>query len=468
MITDNIYGRKAGYKPSRKPILKVYDYDNSNLDPELKRLKYVMIKGDNPDNREYCYWNSSVARSMSTITSATIFGDGLRVRCPNNEAKNIISGWNKEINVNGKSIEDYYDSSWIDEINHAGSFWRVDSIKDLAYKLDIQRLDPKTIIKLKDPKYAWVKYLQEVGNFKAYRSKAAFYANASKYDNLYAPRYPYATKAIHIQDEPGVLLRTSFFIRPPISAVTQYIAYKRFILYFMRKYAQRLWTPFILLLAGDPKTNFYPDEGEEMQNAIDDLAEIIPEMVSFGGAALPGNTIIHEVGKGSARNSEVFVTYMEAMDKQIMMGIFASMALRDASGSELATSRQLREGFNQFLKGMRRRYATRLTRFYVKALLPAHRIKVSMSDIEIDYSPLVTDSAADAMQAVQVGVDTGMFKDRNEVRKAGQVIYPWLEQLTGGENKKIKFPVENKPMGSKPFGGNSTANRINEYIRRLP
>lgn len=466
MITDNIYGRTLNtpeYKASRKPILKTYDYDNSALDPELKKLKYVMIDGANPDNREYCFWHSSVARSMCTITSATIFGDGLRVRCTNNEAKRVINGWNKEINVNGKSIEDYYDSSWIDEINHAGSFWRVDTFKDLAYKLDIQRLDPKTITKVKDPKYAWQKYVQQIGNYKAYRSKASFYANANKYDNLYDSRYPYSDREIHIPDEPSVLLRTSFFIRPPIAAVAQYIAYKKFILYFMRKYSQRLWTPFILLLAGDPKTNYYPDEGEDMQDAIDDLAEIIPEMVSFGGAALPGNTQIYEVGKGSARNSEVFIHYMEALDKQIMMGIFASMALREASGSELSTSRQLREGFNQFLKGMRRRYANRLTRFYVKALLPAHRIKISMEDIEMDYSPLVSDSAADAMNAVQIGVDTGMFKDRNELRKAGQVIYPWLEQLTEGENKKIKFPVENKPMNA-----NATANRINEYIRRLP
>ena len=276
MITDNIYGKTTKFKASRRPIIKTYNYDISNLDPELKKLKYVMIDGHNPDNREYCFWNSSVARSTTTITSATIFGDGLRVRCTNNEAKNIINGWNKEINVNGKAIEDYYDSTWIDEINHANSYWRVANIKDLAYKVDIQRIDPKTIYKLKDPKYGWTKLIQDIGNFKSYSSKKAFYAKANKYDNLYDSRYPYTNRAVHIPDEPDVLLRTAFFIQPPISAVTQYIAYKRFILYFMRKYAQRLWTPFIFLLAGDPKTNFYPDEGQEMQDAIDDLAGILP------------------------------------------------------------------------------------------------------------------------------------------------------------------------------------------------
>lgn len=458
MITDDIYGRTKDriYKPSRKPILKVFDYDTSNLDPELKKLKYVMIDHTNPDNREWCLWNSSIARSQATITSATIFGDGLRVRCSNPEAKRIIDGWNKEINVNGKSIEDYYDSTWLDEICHANSYWRIENIKDLAYKLDIQRLDPKTITKLKDPKYAWTLLLQELGNYKAYRSKLSFYANANKNDIYQHNIYPRRGKVIRIQDEPTVILRTSFFIKPPISGVAQYIAYKKFILYFMRKYSQRLWTPFILLLAGDPKTNYYYDDPQDMQDAMADLAEIIPDMVSFGGAAIPGNTIVHELGKGSARSSEVFVHYMEALDKQIMIGIFSSMGLREASGVELATSRTLMEGHNQFLQGMRRRYAIGLTRFYVKALLPAHGIKVPMNDIEIDYSPLRTDSAEAIMRAVEIGVNTGMFKDRNEVRKAGQVLYPWMEQVSSGENKKLEFPVKS----------NKSIDRIMEYAKR--
>jgi hypothetical protein len=423
----------------------------------MKKLKYVMINPDNVDNREFCFWNSSTARSATTITAATIVGDGLRVRCANEEARKIISGFNKEININGKSIEDYFDSSFIDEIVHAGSFWRVDNFKDLPYKIDIQRLDPKTLTKIKDPKYGYTKYIQTVANYKSYRSKKEFYRKAGRFDNLMITSYPKLGKEIHIQDEPSVLLRTSFFIKPPISPVVQYIGYKKFILYFMRKYSQRLWAPFLLLLAGDPKTNYYYDDPQDMQDAIDDLSEIIPEMVSFGGAAMPGNTVVHEIGKGSAKNSETFVKYIEALDKQIMLGIFSSMGLREASGTELATSRQLREGYNQFLLGLRRRYATRLTRFYTKALLPAHGIKLSMEDIEIDYSPLKTDSAAETMQAVQIGVDTGMFKDRNEVRKAGQILYPWLEQLIGVENNKLAFNTQST----------QTIDRIKEYNKRF-
>jgi len=422
------------------PILKTYDEQPSKLDPELKRLRHVMLR-PTPDNREYCFWVSSIAQSFSYITDATITGDGLRIRCPNQEAKKIITGWNEEINVNGEAIEDYFLSSWIDEVNHAGSYWRIDNFKDLAYKIDIQRLDPKTIIKLRDPKYGWIKYLQQIQNFKAYSSKTAFYRNAGINDEILRTTYPLKTIEVHIQDEPNVLLRSNFFIRPPISAAVQYIGYKRFILYFMRKYAQRLWTPFLLFLVGNPMTNYYPDNPEEMQDAIDELSDIIPLMSSFGGAAVPGNVIVQEIGKNTARSSEVFIQYMEALDKQTMMAIFGSMGLREASGNELATSKNIREGWLQFLQGIRRKRATRLTRFYTKCLLPAHGIKLTKEDINIEQSPLKFESSKEYMEAMETAYNIGAFKDRNEIRKASQTVLSWLEPLSARENKKVQFPV---------------------------
>ncbi len=444
MITDDILGRpnfRRKYNPSRKPILKAYQEQPSKLDPELRRLRHVMLR-PTADNREYCFWVSSIAQSGALIADSTTTGDGLRIRSTNKEAKDIITGWNQEININGESIEDYFQSSWIDEINHAGSYWRAENFKDLAYKIDIQRLDPKTLICLRDPKYGWKLYIQQVNNFKAYRSKTSFYRNAGVNDDVLRLTYPYKTMGVRIQDEPDVLLRTNFFIRPPISTAVQYIGYKRFILYFMRKYAQRLWTPFLLFLVGDPKTNYYPDNPDEMQEAIDDLSEIIPLMSSFGGAAVPGNVIVNEIGKNTARSSEVFVTYMEALDKQIMMAIFGSMGLREASGNELATSRTLREGWLQFLKGIRRKRNTRLIRFYTKCLLPAHGIKLSNQDVNIEWSPLKFEASEEYMRAIESAYNIGAFKDLNELRKATQTILPWLEPVSSGQNKKIPFPPQ--------------------------
>jgi len=438
-ITEDILGRNRKFEPTRKPIVFRWEEDPSSLDPELKKLKHVMVK-DTPDNREYCFWTDSLSQSFTYITAATIIGDGVRVRCDNSQAKRLIEDFNNEINVNRKSIEDYITSSWIDEIVHANSFWRVDLGKDYTYGVDIQRLDPKTIIKIRDPKYGWLKLRQQVGTYKSWRSKASFYRRASKYDNIIT-RYPYQSLEIDIPDEPDVILRTSFFIKPPIGSALHWITYKRYISYFMRKYSQKFWTPFILFLVGDPKTNYYPEDDDIMQDQINNVSEVAPNIVNYGGLVLPGNVRAEELGKNSARSSEIYVTYLEAMDKQIMYSIFASMGLRDASGNEVSTQRGLRETYYQFLQGMRRRYRIIMENFYARCLCPANNIKITPRDVALEFSPLKFEASEEYMRAVEIGRKTGMFLDRNEIRKAGKTVWSWLDPVSEADNKKVDFQI---------------------------
>lgn len=464
MISDHILGLqedKRTYSASRKPIIVNYEEDKYALDPDLRKLKYTMIR-PTPDNREYAFWNDSISQSFSYITSATIIGDGLRIRSTNQEAENLIKDWNTQINVNRKSIEDYITHSWIDEIVHAGSYWRVLRGPQYYGNVDIQRLDPKTLVRRKDPNYGWLKYIQRVPNYKSYRSKVSFYRNASKEEEVQVT-YNQRTKEIHIPDEPEVLLRTNFFLKPPISSALHYITYKRWIAYFMRKYSQKHWAPFIVALVGDPKTNFYPGE-HEMQEEIDKVSEVIPKITNFGGVALPGDVSIKTLDSGSAKSAQIYVQYMEAMDKQIMMSIFASMGIREASGVEKTTQATLLESFLQFLKGMRRKYEISLKRFYAKCLCAENNINVSIHDIDIDWSPLRIENSLDLMKSIQIGVQTGMFADRNEVRKAGQTIYNWLEKLEGGDGDKIDFQlaqtrgVSVRTDGSAPGKSTKTKN----------
>lgn len=464
-MTDDFLGQQNGvqkkHKPSRKPILLDFAEYVSNLDPEIRKLRHVMIR-PTQDNREYAFWNDSISQSFTYITAYTIIGDGLRVHCDNKRALDCINDFNEEINVRHQHIEDYIVSSWIDEIVHANSYWRHDYNKDYNCGIDIQRLDPKSIIKIRDPKYGWTKLIQKVGQYKAHRSKAAFYAKANEKD-MQITTYPFHTREIHIPDEPVRLTRTNFFYRPPIGSALHYITYKRWILYFMRKYSQKYWAPFLLFFVGDTKSNYYPDTDDEMQDAIDDIVEVIPELSNFGGAAFPGNIHVEELGKGSSRSSEIYVTYMNALDKQIMMSIFASMGLREASGSELATQRGLREGFLTFLGGMRRKYARILDRFYSKALLPANGIKVSPSDITVEWNQLQSEASESLMKAISDGVQSGMFVNRNEIRRAGSKIWDWLQPVDHDE--KVDFDIIKNPQQMPQNKPTSTADRINEYNR---
>jgi len=440
-FTDSFYARDEldrEYDPSRKPIVKKYDISEMSLDPELRKLKYVMASPSNKNNREYCFWISSTAQAFSYITASIIIGDGLRIRCENKRAKEIIENFNQEINVNGETIEEYITSTWIDELNHARSTWRIAESKYLDSIIDIQRVDPKTLKKVKDAKEGWTGYVQTVGDYQSYRTKKQFYRNLSK---QYRERvmYPPTVKDVEIPDEPDVLLRTSFFIEPPIASAIQYIIYKKIILYFMRKYSQKLWTPFLLFLIGDPKTPHYPDSPHEMQQAINDMAEIIPEIVSFGGASIPGNVIPIEIGKGSAKESLSFIEYMNFLDKQIITAIFGSKSLMESSGVELATSRTHMEILQFFIKGIRRKYSNRLVRFYTKALLPAHGIELKARELFVEFPPLKVEGSKELMEAIQIAVNIGMLKDRKELRKAGQMVLSWLNEEVDN-NASIPFP----------------------------
>ena len=462
-MTDNVLGKQKQdterYKATRKPVLLDFAEYISNLDPEVRKLRHVMIH-PTQDNREYAFWNDSISQSFTYITAYTIIGNGLKVHCDNKRAKQLINDFNEEINVRHQHIEDYIVSSWLDEIIHANSYWRHDFNKDYNCGVDIQRLDPKTITKIRDPKYGWTKLIQKVGSYHAHRSKAAFYSKASESD-MKIGLYPHQTREIHIPDEPIRLTRTNFFHRPPIGSALHYITYKRWILYFMRKYSQKYWAPFLLFFVGDTKSNYYPDTDDEMQDAIDDIVDIIPELGNWGGAALPGNVHVEELGKGSSRSSEIYVTYINALDKQIMMSIFASMGLRESSGSELATQRGLREGFLTFLRGMRRKYARILDRFYSKCLCPVNGIHVSPSDITIEWDPLAFEASETLMNAISMGVQTGMFVDRNEVRRAGSKIWDWLQPVDA--NERIDFDIIKNPQQMPKDNQSSTATRMNEY-----
>ena len=455
MIVDDILGQKRRFDPSRKPMLVEWKEDPSQLDPELKRLRHVMVK-NTPDNREYCFWSDSISQTFTIMTANMFTGSGLRVRSNRQRIKDIVKEWTEEINVNRKTIEDYYQRSWIDEITHAGSFWRTEFNKEVPTNIDIQRVDPKTLTIKKDRKYGWEKIIQTVPNYKSYRSKASFYARARLHDKDFdeTEAHTYARqKEIHIPDEPDVIIRTNFFIRPPIAAALHFITYKRYILYFMRKYSQKFWTPFLLFLIGDPKTNYYPDNDEDMQDSIDDIAEIVPNMTNFGSLVLPGNVRAEELGKQGAKSSDIYINYMDALDKQIAMSLYASMGLVEGRGVELSTQRGVKETRMQFIEGIRRRYKMKLEKFFLKCLLPANGIKASPGDIELEYPPLKFEASEEYMRAIELGRKTGMFLDRNELRKAGQTVWQWLEKVAEKDNAKINFQIPIQTSAGVGLGG---------------
>ena len=446
--------------PSRKAITAMLSNEDMTLDTDLRQLQKVMIK-PTFRNLEEAFWNDSIATSFTDITAAVIIGDGLRTRCEDKDALEVIKMWNRHVNVKRQTVEDWIRDTWFDLIVYGLFFWRVDDKTSEYLDVDIQRLDPKGVEIREDPVMGYRKFIQHIGKYNYFRTKRAFYRSAGKeYDRLwYGDRY-YKTPGdvnygerqtfsknmaeleVHIPDEPHNIIFSSYFRKPPIANALHYIVYKRWILWFMRKYSQKHWAPFVVLKVGDPKSNTYPSDVHKMQAAINNGKSFIREITNFGGVSIPGEMDLKTLETGTARSSEIYVLYIRELDKQIMYTIFGSMGQREASGSELATARELQEGWLRFIKGIRMMYELLLTNFYSYCLLPYHGINnVEPHKIEIDFSPLRLESTQELMQSIKVGAEVGLWKDTNEMRKAAQPAFGFLDELPQNENKKVELVV---------------------------
>jgi len=433
-------------------------------------MKNAMIKNTAP-NREFAFYNDSVSQTMTEITSAVMTGTGPHVTINRKHQKqyalDVVEDWNMETNVNGRTVEDWMRSSWFDEIVHADSYQRVAIDKKLyENRVDIQRIDPKTITKVKDPKYGWRALIQSVPNYKAYRTEASFYKNVVK-DKIYlTPLDIYGTRGVRyklditIPDKPNVVLRTSYFIKAPVASILHFITGKRWTFYFMRKFAQKHWAPFLVALVGDPNTNFYPDEPEAMNEAIEYVQKILPRVSNWGGVALPGIINLKTLDTQSAKSAQIYRDAIELYNKEIMWGLYASMAQRDASGNEQSTQRGILDAFYNFLETMRRKYANTLSRFYSKCLLPTWGVKdVKMKDISVEFDPLKRSGYLEIAQAIERLNNAGIFKDDNEARKAGSIVFAHLKALTDEENK---------PRGQKLMKEMNESNAMGQSSQRNP
>jgi len=198
-----------------------------------------------------------------------------------------------------------------------------------------------------------------------------------------------------------------------------------------------------------------------MKVAMDMIQKILPKFSNWGGAAIPGIIDIKTLDTQSVKSAQIYRDAIELLNKEIMWGLYASMSQRDASGNELSTQRGILEAFYTFLENMRRRFANTITRFYAKCLLPAWEIRdVRQKDITYEYDPLKRSGYLEIAQAIERLNNAGIFKDDNEARKAGSIVFAHLKALTENENKPRgqKLMMKMKQTGGGVFGTSSQRN----------
>jgi len=414
-------------------------------------------------NREILLWGDPVPISFALMTAYTV-SLGMKPKSQNKQAIEIINGFNDRINHGNQTIEDLYTHSYTDMASQYGSYWRILHDRDMEYGVDIARLDTLTLTKRREDRKGWEALVQRAPeSIERYYSKAAFYnhlknraamVNPTGYGQDDHEEGPHEAmeRFVVIPNEPDILLEFEFFRRPLIAPVLDYLIYKRWILWFMRNYSERFWSPNRIGFVGDPAGGMMPDDPEVMKKQRDDLLDGLVQLRTFGAMATAGYNRIEELGKNTAKSSQVYVDFINLLDKQTMYALGGSMGQRDASGNELATSRTLQEGWLRFVLGIRARYARRLKRFYRKVLLPANGIKLGYNELKLVFSPVNMTGTLDLVKAIREAQDGMLFENVNEPRSILAEIWEQIDDVdsTAAERMRNDYMELYKPNVPQP------------------
>ena len=440
------------FKKTQLPYIGEVDLSKFVTDADIKKLEQAMIKNTLP-HRQTAFYGDSIATSTTEMMLAVLIGEGLSITVDGNKkAQESIEHWNDHVNVLHQSMEDVIKDIWIDNLVNPGSLWRVfvdPTNKD--QRVDLQRVSMQNVVVEMHPTRGWRRFIQKSNIPKKPTNKSTFYR---KHDWMLEPTEYVET---FIPDEIECCLYVQLFNHSPVATVLPYLVYKKWILWFMRKFAEKFWAPFLIGYIGDPKTGYMPPTKEDQDESINATLEALRKVRDFGAAAFLGTTRVEALDTKTAKNANIYVDYLEYMNKEITYGLLSSMALREARGRTAATSDIVQQGQLRFVRGSREKISLPFKRFYSQVVLPNDGIRnVKPRDIKIGWPEVRTEEVDKIMTAVAEGAKIGAFRDAREIRKILTPIWRHIdENITDKENAALKklFLELNSPSraeGDKP------------------
>jgi len=426
----------------------------SPINDTLRKL-YINDIPDTATNREICFWRSPIAISWTYILAYTIFSTGIKVNSDNPEDKEIVEGWCERINESNQDIYDLASDTLVDNHVHNKSVWRILYSDDNEYGIDLARLDPLTVAKVKDPVAGYECYVQAArklnktfytssGFFNWVKSRAPMIKSITDINSSVLQLYAGETQMeyIVVPNKPDTMMEFEFFRRPPVSALLDIMADKRWVRWYMRNFAEREWSPIKVGYTGDPNS-YMPEDDEEFKRERDMLLESLINMRNFGAMATPGYNKVEILSKSTAKSSQIFIDAIHLYDEQIMLGLMGSMGLRSTSGTELATSKSLDQQQVRYIQGLIGKYKNRLEPFFRNILLPRNGRTPRRSEFSIRFPPTIIEKVKDLVEAVGIAADKMFYEDWNEPRQILQGIWgSVMDELDPAVAKKLQSKFE--------------------------
>jgi hypothetical protein len=462
----------ATYIEDESEAMEILRY---RLDVKIQEVQEKLILNTS-SNRQWCYDNDNLSQLVSHSISRLMIGDGIAINAENDEVEDYINNWNKNVRKTPSiySIDGLIRDIITDNLCHGESLYIKRKVKineldqmvfpgttkkdknkdDIQETISLHRIDMRTVRTIEHDFIGirkWLQYAYIPAEMIAEENRTAkfFYSENYKPGGIGMPDYYYNTtvrSSIHttqILDTEAV--HFNLFTTPPIVPVMQEIVYKVWINWAMRVAAERTAIPERWARVGTELDHPPDDEYEEvLQNALELL------QMSRGGDvhAIPYNWEFGHIDMSGSKMD--FVSELNYLNEQIVLGLGSHMALYQASGSDLATSTVIEDMLIRAVIGMRKEIGNILSIFYTELLITVgFDMEDEKNQFDILWSPLKADAYADYVRVIIDLAQTEIngkpiIKNRNEARKMLESFLK-LEPLDDDEEKEGEtddFPVE--------------------------
>jgi len=143
----------------------------------------------------------------------------------------------------------------------------------------------------------------------------------------------------------------------PLEPILHIVAFKKLMEFYMCRGAEIWWNPFMVGKTGDIKkmpSPRRPDEWAAYQKRIEEFADLLAKYRTFGVFSLAADQDLDIRFPG--RGIIDFPRFLQYLKTEIVQCLLGSTALFEARGVELATSRTIKNVWNEALDGWRRLY----------------------------------------------------------------------------------------------------------------
>jgi hypothetical protein len=374
---------------------------NLRLDREIQTIR-LQTAIDNVANRHWCFWADSTPRTFVNLKSASTFGTGLNVKHKKSKIEQIVNNFNKSVNSSGTPLNEFGRYSYIDNATDGFSVWRIMKIKEEPY-IDLGRLNAQKVIPITHPTMGWLKFI-----YKDYIEDNLPTTRKAFEGTGYSPSYDENTKIVtttgkeykwHIPSDSTVHI--NLVSRPAMSSVLQYVIFKRWILWFMRKCAEKNWMPPLVVTLGNENVQFDYENTDE-ETAMINLGRRIATLSTFGVAVLKyGESVEPLESRTVGKQSESLVQQIRLLDEQIVFGMGGSLGFESVEKSVVSGGGRSKEHSHiRSVQSDRALFWNQLEPLYVNDLLPAYGYNIELGELQPEWPHTSMDRNLEIAQMV--------------------------------------------------------------------